>query len=366
MRQRREGPEGGPGARRAVVDFGTPTLELTTRRLSSRIGVRSLTVTLVMAAIAVMIVIAMMAIGDFPLTIPDVLAALAGTGDEFHRVIVIEWRLPIALAALVFGALLGLGGAIFQSLTRNPLGSPDIIGFDAGSFTAVLVTMLVFGTRNYWTVATAAIVGGIVVAAVVYLLAFRGGIQGFRLIIVGIGVAAMLGSVNSYLITRANLQDAIAVGFWSAGTLSRTSWSNLVPAMLLAAVVVLGSALLASGLRQLELGDDGARAHGVALNRDRLLLMVLGVMTTAIVTAAAGPIGFIALAAPQLARRVAGTAGVGLASSAAMGALLLSAAHAIAVLSAMWFLPIPVGLVTVCIGGTYFIILLIREARRHL
>nr|MDT0666750.1 iron chelate uptake ABC transporter family permease subunit [Micromonospora sp. DSM 115978] len=156
-------------------------------------------------ALAVLGAILAITIGEFPLTIGQVLAALAGGGEKFPRTVVLEWRLPIAIAAVVFGALLGIGGAIFQSLTRNPLGSPDVIGFDSGAYTAVVITMLVLGTGSYRSIAAASIVGGLATALVVYLLAYRRGIQGFRLIIVGIGVSYMLLSINSYLIARARV-----------------------------------------------------------------------------------------------------------------------------------------------------------------
>ena len=275
-------------------------------------------------------------------------AALAGSGDEFHRMIVFEWRLPIAVAAVVFGALLGIGGAIFQSLTRNPLGSPDIIGFDAGSYTAVVLTMLVLGLGNYWSIAAAAVLGGLATAC-----------------IVGIAVSAMLGSVNSYLITRADIDDAMVVGFWGAGSISRVSWNSMWPSLIIAVLIFTAAALLAPALKRLELGEDAAVTLGTRPTPARLALIVIGVATTALVTAAAGPIGFIALAAPQLVRRMARTPGVSLLASAAMGALLLSGAHLLSLYIAQVYRPVPVGLITVCVGGTYLIWLLMRETRRH-
>jgi iron-siderophore ABC transporter, inner membrane subunit len=334
--------------------------------LGVRFSVRGAIINLVLAVFSAVLVILLMGVGDFSLSVDEVLAALGGGGHDFNRLVVLEWRLPVALSALVFGALLGLGGAIFQSLTRNPLGSPDIIGFDSGAYTAVLVTMLLFKVRDYWSIAGVSILGGLITAALVYVLAFRRGIQGFRLIIVGIALSSMLGSLDSYLITRADIQDAMTVGFWGAGSLSRSTWSNIVPATILAALVCLAAAMLSPSMRQQELGDDAAVAHGVRITRDRLLLIVLGVASTAIVTAAAGPIGFIALAAPQIAQRLARAPGITLTTSIFTGAALLSLAHAVSVLLGAMFRPIPAGLVTVCLGGCYFIYLLIKETRRRL
>ncbi|MFL1430699.1 MULTISPECIES: FecCD family ABC transporter permease [unclassified Nocardiopsis] len=346
-----------PGAPR--VDFGYATRTLRVRGFSVRVALKPVAVAAALLAVAVAIAVAAIGIGDHPLGVWEVAAALTGGGEPFHRVIVVEWRLPVAVAVVVFGALLGLGGAIFQSLTRNPLGSPDVIGFDAGAYTAVVLTILVVGSRGYWSIATAAVAGGLAAAFAVYVLAYRRGVQGFRLIIVGIAVSAMLGSVNAYLITRAELDDAMAVGFWGAGSVARVTWEGLLPSLAIAAV------LLAPALRRLELGDDTAVAQGTRPGPVRLGLVVTGVATSALVTAAAGPIGFVALVAPQLARRLTRTPGTGLLPAAAMGAVLLAAAHLLSLVIAQVHRPVPVGLITVCLGGLYLIRLLVGETRRR-
>lgn len=349
-----------------ALDFGYRSSSVRAAGISVRLPIRLVLTSAVLALTAVAMAVVAIRFGDYPLTLGQVLDVLGGGGDSFHRIIVLEWRTPIALAALVFGALLGVGGAIFQSLTRNPLGSPDVIGFDAGAYTAVVITMLVFGRGNYWTIAAAAILGGLATAVVVYLLAWRGGLQGFRLIIVGIAISAMLGSVNAYLITRADIDDAMAVGFWGAGSIGKVTWGSLLPSLGIAVVITVGTALLSPALQRLELGDDAAVTLGTRPSPVRLAMMVLGVASTALVTAVAGPIGFIALAAPQLARRLTRSPGVSLPAAAAMGALLLTGAHLLSLLIAQAYRTIPVGLITVCVGGIYLIWLLIREARQQL
>ncbi|WP_460746681.1 FecCD family ABC transporter permease [Nocardiopsis oceani] len=346
------------------VDFGYATRTVRTRFFSVRVPVRPLAVSVTLFAVATGIAVGAIGIGDYPLTVREVVAALIGGGEAFQRIIVVEWRLPAAIAVVVFGALLGTGGAIFQSLTRNPLGSPDVIGFDAGSYTAVVVTVLIVGSSGYWSIASAAIIGGLATAFTVYVLAYRRGVQGFRLIIVGIGVSAMLGSVNAYLITRADIDDAMTVGFWGAGSVTRVTWDGMLPSLVLAAAVVIAAAAMAPALRRLELGDDTAVTQGTRTGPARLGLLVTGVATTALVTAAAGPIGFVALVAPQLARRLTRAPGVGLLSAAAMGAALLAGAHLLSLVLSQVFRPVPVGLITVCLGGLYLIWLLVREARK--
>lgn len=351
---------------RQEVDFGYKQHVLRVGMIVAvRARTRSIVINAVLASLAVLMTVAAVGIGDYPLSPREVTAALCGQGDSFNQTVVMEWRLPVAIAAIVFGALLGLGGAIFQSLTRNPLGSPDVIGFDAGSYTAVVITILIIGTNEYWQIAAAAIIGGLVTALLVYLLAYRRGAQGFRLIVVGIAVSAVLGSINAYLITRADINDAMTVGFWGAGSLSRVGWASLVPSLAVGCVIVIATVPLSSKLRQLELGDDSARAQGVNVGRVRLGLLVVGVASTALVTAAAGPIGFIALSAPQLARRLTRTPGVSVAPAAFMGALLLAAAQFLSQLLGQTFRAVPVGLLTVCLGGLYLIWLLIRETRRN-
>lgn len=347
------------------INFGYATRTLRSRLFSVRFPLRLVSVSVFLLILSISLALIAVTLGDYPISLGEVLSTVVGAGDQFHQLIVLEWRLPVAIAAVVFGAVLGIGGAIFQSLTKNSLGSPDIIGFDAGSYTAVIITMLLIGSSSYWTIASASIIGGLITAFLVYVLAYRNGIQGFRLIIVGIGVSAMLGSINSYLMTRADLDDAMAVGFWAAGSINRVTWTSMGPSLIIAACIFLAAAYLSPALRRMELGDDAAVTLGTRTGPARLGLVVAGVATTALVTAAAGPIGFIALAAPQIARRITRTPGVSLLAAATMGATMLSGAHLLSLIISHFYRTIPVGLITVCVGGLYMIWLLIRETRKQ-
>jgi iron complex transport system permease protein len=346
------------------IDFGrrVAVVRWFGERLSQRLEVRTLTVTVVVVLIALAVAVVTLASGEFQIPVPEVLGALIGQATAKVHMVVVEWRLPRTSLALIMGAALGVSGAIFQSLTRNPLGSPDIIGFDAGAYTGALVVItLVKG--SFYLVAGGALLGGVLTALAVYLLAWRGGVQGFRLIIVGIGVSAMMNSLNTWMLLRADLQVAMAAAVWGVGSLNGLGLDKLCQVAVVLAVLLPLAALLSRPMRQLEMGDDAARALGVNAERTRLGLMVLGVALTAVVTATAGPIAFVALAAPQIARRVTGAAGVALLPSAAMGALLLVVADFLAQRA---FAPtqLPVGIVTICVGGLYFAWLLMREARR--
>ncbi len=330
-------------------------------RLSGRLDRLSIFICLVLAALSIGVAALSLASGRYPIALVDVLAALAGHGDDQVRMIVVEWRLPRVALAFLLGGALAMSGAIFQSLTRNPLGSPDIIGFSAGSHTGALVVILLL-SGGYYETATGALIGGILTAMAVYLLAYRRGVQGFRLIVVGIGVAAMLSAFNAWMIREADLQIAIGAAIWGAGSLNGLGFEQLVPVAIVLCIAGPLTLLLYRPMRQLEMGDDAARASGVTAARTRLLLMVLGVALTAIVTAAAGPISFIALAAPQIAKRLTRSAGVALISSALTGGLLLLAADWAA--QHAFGAQLPVGVMTVSIGGVYFIWLLIREGRK--
>ena len=319
--------------------------------------------TIALAVALLVLALIALGLGDYPLNPLEVVRAMFATDGGFASTIVLDWRLPRVLVAVLFGAALGLSGALFQSLTRNPLGSPDIIGFSTGSYTGALLVITVLGT-GYVSTAVGALIGGLLTAALVYLLAYRRGLQGFRLIIVGIAVTAMLQSFNVWLLLRSSTEVAMTASIWGAGSLSLVGWPQAWPS--LGAVIVLFPAalLLTRPLRQLELGDEAARAHGVRVEVSRLVILIVGVALIALVTATAGPIAFVALAAPQVAKRLTGSAGLPLVPAALVGAVLLLVADQLA----QHVLPgsVPVGVVTIVVGGAYLIWLLVREARRRL
>lgn len=301
--------------------------------------------------------------GAVTLEISQVFAALMGDAPRSMTMVVTEWRLPRVLMALLIGAALGVSGAIFQSLMRNPLGSPDVMGFNTGAWSGVLVAMVLFG-QDLTAIALAAMVGGIVTSLLVWLLAWRNGIDTFRLIIIGIGVRAMLVAFNTWLLLKASLETALTAGLWNAGSLNGLTWAKTSPSAPIIILMLIAAALLVRRMRLLEMGDDTACALGVSVERSRLLMMLVAVVLTAAATALAGPISFIALVAPHIARRISGTARWGLTQAALCGALLLLAADLCA---QQLFMPyqLPVGVVTVSLGGIYLIVLLIQESRKN-
>ncbi|WP_026406245.1 iron chelate uptake ABC transporter family permease subunit [Actinomadura rifamycini] len=300
--------------------------------------------------------------GDFPIAPPDVVAALVGQGDRATEFIVQTLRLPRAVTGLLVGLALGLSGAIFQSMSRNPLGSPDLIGFTQGGASGALLQILVFGGGAVAITASSA-AGAVLTALAVYLVAYRrgGGVVGVRLVLIGVAAAAMLQAFNSYLITRAELTEAYEAAFWLTGSLNGRDWDQAVPLAVALAVLVPAALLLSRSLGMGELGDDAAQALGVPVQRTRLLLVIVGVGLVAAATAAAGPVPFVALAAPQLARRLTRRPGAQLLPAALTGAALLACGDLISL-----HMPVamPVGVVTGVLGGVYLAWLLSTSGRR--
>ncbi|WP_263117755.1 iron chelate uptake ABC transporter family permease subunit [Cellulomonas fimi] len=318
---------------------------------------RTVLATAVLLAVTLAVAVLTVTTGTYDLDLAGVLRTLTGGGSGTDRFIVLHQRVPRVVAAAAVGTALGLSGAVFQSMSRNPLGSPDIVGFTTGASTGGLVVILLTASPTTFSIAGATVVGGLATAAAVVLLTVRRGVGGERLILAGIAVGAMLSSLNDYLIARATIESAEAAKAWQFGSLNAITWSPVVP--LVAAVAVLAPATLTIGrqLHTLELGDETAVALGTPVRRVRVTALTLGVALAAVAVAAAGPIGFLALAAPQLARRVAGRPGIALGPSAAMGAFLLVAAD----LGAQRLLSpfqIPVGLVSAALGGVYLLWLL--------
>ncbi|MEU6509494.1 iron chelate uptake ABC transporter family permease subunit [Streptomyces sp. NPDC046942] len=328
---------------------------------SLRVDPRALIVVVLLLAAACAAGVALIGTGDAGIPAADVLKTLAGNGTAYQDFIVNELRLPRVLVGLLVGASLGLGGALFQSVSRNPLGSPDVLGLSQGSTAgALVVIVLMSGTSAQVTFG--ALVGGLVTGCAIYLLAWKQGVHGYRLVLVGIGVSTIATAVNGYLLTKADLVDAARAVVWMTGSLNGRDWDQVWPLLALCAVLVPLVLANARGLRMMEMGDDVANALGVRVQRVRLVLMVSAVLLTAAATAAAGPVSFVALTAPQLARRLTRSPGPNLVPSLCMGAALLVAAD--------WASQclfgadqLPVGVVTGVLGGGYLLWLLVTERR---
>ncbi len=299
--------------------------------------------------------------GDYPMSPADVLRTLAGGGGPAEDFVVRELRLPRVVTALVVGAALALAGAIFQALVRNPLGSPDLLGFTQGAATGALLVVVAGGGSA--ALAGGAVLGGVVTGVVIYLLAWRGGLHGHRLVLVGIGATAVLTGVNGYLLTRGRLMEAARAMLWLTGSLDGRGWEDALP--LLAATAVLVPVVLLGCARPLaitEMGDDLARGLGVRVQGLRLVLTAAAVLLASLAAAAAGPVSFVALTAPHLARRMTRTPGPNLLTAACVGAALLTGAD-LAAQRLFGDHQLPVGVVTGVLGGGYLVWLLAAQRK---
>lgn len=330
-------------------------------RVSFRVDPRALVVAGVLVALACVVSVLAMTMGRVPLSVGEVVTALLGGGTPVSETVVLSLRLPRALTGLLAGAALAASGALLQSITRNVLGSPDFVGITTGSATGALVTIILLGGGLHQT-SVGALVGGLATAAIMYALVLRRGLQGFRFVLVGVGLSALLLAVNAYLITRATLYDALAAQEWLTGSLNLRTWPQVIAVAVAVALLLPLGALWSRRLTVLEMGDPIAGALGVPRQSTRLVLIAAATGLAAVATAATGPIAFVALAAPQLARALTRATGPALLTSALMGAVLLGASD-LAVQRIFGSSQLPVGIVTSAVGGLYLAWLLAARWR---
>ena len=313
--------------------------------------------------LALLLAVLLLGIGTLHLSPGEVLASLFGLGDNPTAERIIQRvRLPRVLTAVFVGAALGMAGSVFQSISRNALGSPDIIGFTTGAASGAIVQIILFNAGPLGT-SLAAVLSGVCTAAVVFVLSLKGRTTGgYRLVLVGIGVGAMLIGLNTVLLVTGDLDQAMTAQLWLSGSLNTRTWSHVVPAAIGFVLIVPIAIYHARPLNMLEMGDDTACQLGVPVERSRLVMVMAAVGLTSIATAAAGPISFIALAAPQLARRLTGSPDIPLVSGAIMGALLLLSADLVSQRFPL-NLNLPIGLTTGLLGGFYLLWLLTRSRK---
>lgn len=329
--------------------------------ISIVVSPRLLIVTAVLLALALLLGVVAMQVGTVRLSFAEVVSAVFGIDpDPKHTQIVHRIRLPRVVTAIFCGAALGVSGAVFQSVSRNALGSPDVIGFTTGAATGAISQIVLFQAEPV-QVSIGAVAGGLGTALIVYLLSVKGGVTGgYRLILVGIGVGSILGAVNGLMLVLGDLDNAVAANMWLAGSLSARNWTHAIPVMAGTVLLIPIVAALARRTSLMEMGDDLAQQLGVRVERTRVWMMVLAVLLAGLAVGAAGPIAFVALAAPQLVIRLARTRGMPVVSAAAMGACILVAADVLSQ-TLPFDATVPIGRMTGIIGGLYLIWLLTRS-----
>lgn len=322
---------------------------------------RSLVVILALAVVVFATFCVSLSLGDFKIPVTDVVKTLFGGGDRATEFIVNTLRLPRALTGLLVGTALGLSGAIFQSIARNPLASPDIIGVTYGA-SAFAVFAIVTLSLTGVAVSAFAIVGAVLTAFIMYVLAWRHGVSSYRLILIGIGIGAIATSITSYLLTKARVEIAQQALIWLTGSLNGRDWSNVRSLAITFVVLLPFMVFLVHQLRILQLGDETAYGLGLRVELSRLGLIVIAVLLAAVATAAAGPIGFVAFVAPPIARRLTRSPGPAMIASGLLGALVVALSDLVAQ-HAFGDTQLPVGVVTGVVGAPYLMFLLARANR---
>jgi iron complex transport system permease protein len=335
------------------------TIQAIAARRHQRLGRRRVTLGILVALVGLLFALTLVLGQSF--TPPSVvLRVLVGEDVEGASFLIGTLRLPRAVMSVLAGAAFGLGGVVFQVMLRNPLASPDIIGITSGASAAAVFAIVVLSLSGP-VVSVIAVVAGLLVALLVYLLAVRNGTAGTRLILVGIGVAAMLNSVVAYILSSApawNLQEALR---WMTGSVNGAQLSDAFPLLLV--LTVLGALLFSQrqALEVLRMGDDTATALGVRVGRTRIMVILAAVGMIASATSLTGPIAFVSFLSGPIAARLVGGGGSLLLPSALIGAVLTLAAD----YTGQFLLPTryPVGVVTGALGAPYLLYLIVRINR---
>ncbi|WP_299166389.1 iron chelate uptake ABC transporter family permease subunit [uncultured Arthrobacter sp.] len=299
-------------------------------------------------------------LGRYTVTIPDFFRIVAGADIPGASFIVMENRIPRVLIGMMIGAAFGVAGAVFQTMLRNPLASPDIIGISYGASASAVFAIAFLGASGLM-LSGFAMAGALVVALAIYFTSRRGAVAGYRLILVGIGFSAVLQSVVSFLLTRTDIRVASDALTWLNGSLNSSNWDRVT--ILFVALVLLMPAVvvLSRSLRGLELGDDAAAGLGVNVERSRLALIVTGVLLAAVATAAAGPVAFIAFLSGPIARRFLGGYRP-LVTAALVGAVIVLAADFLGA-NLIPGVSLPVGVISGVLGAPFLLWLLATSNR---
>lgn len=334
------------------------------RQVRRRRARRAVVVPLVLLGLAALLGLLTLCFGSVRLSLDQVLGSLLGTRESAAvDFIVQDLAFPQVKAAIGVGIALGAAGTIFQQLLRNPLASPDFVGISAGA-SVFAVTGIAVPALAGLSIPVLALAGALVFAVAMYLLAWRDGVSGYRFILIGIGMSAFATGITGYLLTRTSLTEAREALHWLTGSIGQAG--DAENAVLLWSLLALAPTvpLLQRMLRALELGDDTARGLGTRLELCRLGLIGVAVLLTALATAVAGPITFVALVAGPVADRLLGPARGSIVAAGATGAILCLVADYVAVN----LLPVelPTGVVTGAVGAPYLLWLIATTNRKGL
>ncbi len=323
---------------------------------------REIRASVLLAVLVVAVSVLSLIVGAYTISAGDLLATLLGQGSARDDFIVLQLRLPRVTMAIVAGVAFALAGALFQTLSRNPLASPDVIGITQGAAFAAVGATLVFGLSGI-AVSLAAFAGALAVGVLITTLSWRAGLGGYRFVLIGVGMAFLAQAGIGYLLTRADVRDAQSALVWLVGSVNGAQWDEVAVTATALVVLLPVTWLVGAKLRILQLGDDTAHGLGLRPDRSRLAVLAVAAALAAIATAAVGPVAFVAFVAAPLTRRALRTGGLALLPSALVGALLVLTADFVAQHLLPGALEVPVGIVTGIIGAPYLLWLLTRTDR---
>jgi iron complex transport system permease protein len=337
----------------------------TVRHIRHRLATRRRIVTLALCVLLALTFAAALYLGDYYVPPAEVVRSLfspaTGLTDKGVDFIVLNVRLPRATLAVLTGTSFALSGIIFQTLLRNPLASPDIIGISHGASAAAVFCIIMLGLSGF-AVALGALAGAVLTALVIYALSWRGGVTAYRVVLIGIGMAAIMASVMSWLFTRARLVEVQKALGWLIGSLNATNTADIAIIAIALVILLPITVLLVRALDAMQLGDDTATALGTRIEAVRLSLMLVAVAYAAFATAAVGPVTFVAFVAGPIARNLLSGAGKGFPQAALVGALVMLGSDLVAQ-HALPSVQLPVGVVTGVFGAGFLLWLLVASNR---
>ncbi|WP_344236551.1 iron ABC transporter permease [Kribbella hippodromi] len=337
---------------------------------------RTVVLSLIFAALAIAIALISLSVGTARLPLTDVIEVLLGGGRRGTRLVVLELRLPRIATGLLVGIAFAVSGALLQTLSRNPLASPDIVGVNSGASAGAVAVIVLAGTGGgnisgfaaKVGIPAAAVLGGLLATLIVGALSIqRGVVDAGKVVLIGVGIAAAANSLVAWMLVIGDVNDAGRAAAWLAGSLNSRAWSDAIP-VLIAVLLLLPVAMMFNrDLSALVLGDDVASSLGVRVARIRLALLVIATVLAAMATAGAGPIAFVALVAPQVAQRLTRMERPPLLTTAMLGALFVVLADLVARNGLQWAqvgpYELPVGVVTAACGAPYLLHLIGRQQK---
>lgn len=322
---------------------------------------RLVIVSSILIVITLILMISMLMLGNTFYDLKTIGRVLLGENIKGVTFAIHTVRLPRMLAAVLSGLAFGMAGNAFQTMLANPLASPDIIGVTSGTSVAAIFCILILNWNGSIVSATAVVVG-LLVAGLIYVLSRGGSFSGGRLILIGIGIQAMLQAVISYILLKASQYDVAVAMQWLSGSLNGIQMNKILPLCVVVCIGGMALILLGKGLQLLEMGEQSAITLGLKTDQTRILIVMSAVCLIAFATAVTGPIAFVAFLAGPIAKKLVGHGTSSTICAGLVGAVLVMSSDLIGQYA--FDVRFPVGVITGILGAPYLIFLLIQMNKR--